>query len=166
MGNYNAAPNQQGKYAQGVYPIKNSDKFMGNEEKCYYRSSYELKFMVYCDNSDHIVKWGSEMVAIPYYDWDGKEHRYFIDFIVEDKNGVKWLIEVKPLEETLQVLKNEPPPEPKKESSKALENYEYALKQWSLNRHKWAQAKQYAENRGYKFKIITEENLNKTNLTI
>jgi hypothetical protein len=166
MGIYNAAPNKTDKYNQGIFPIKNSSKYMGNEEKCFYRSSYELKFMVYCDNSPNIVKWGAEMIAVPYFDWDGKEHKYYIDFIVEDIKGEKWLIEVKPLAESLLVLNNEVPPPPKKESSKALENYEYTLKQWALNRHKWAQARQYAEDRGYKFKIVTEETLNKTDINM
>lgn len=171
MGIYNAAPNKKDKYHQGTYQIKNSEKFIGNEEKCFYRSSYELKFMVYCDSSENVVKWGSEQIAIPYQDWDPiaktyKDRRYFIDFIVEDIKGDKWLIEVKPLSETLEIFNETAPAPPKNETSKSLENYEYKLRQWSTNRHKWSQAIEYAQARGYKFKIITEESLNKSNVTV
>ena len=37
--------------------------------------------MVYCDNNESVIEWGSEEVVIPYKSpWDGRIHRYFPDF--------------------------------------------------------------------------------------
>ena len=45
-----------------------------------------------------------------------------------------------------------------------LENYEYSLKMFKKNLHKWAFTKEWCERRGLKFKIITEDDLKKYKL--
>ena len=60
-------------YTQGIYnPTKpekciNINGAMGS--KCNtitYRSSWELKFMKFCDKYDSILEWGSEVLKVPY----------------------------------------------------------------------------------------------------
>ena len=85
----------------GTYKPVNPKKYRGNPNQVIYRSLWERKLMVYCDNNDAVLEWGSEEVIIPYLSpWDGKLHRYFPDFYmkVNQANGTikKFIIEVKP----------------------------------------------------------------------
>ena len=98
---------------KGRYIPRNIRKYRGDYKNIIYRSSWELKFMKYCDLNDSILEWGSEEVVIPYRSpLDNRIHRYFVDFYikVEDMNGQikKYLIEVKPKRQTA------PPPKPKR----------------------------------------------------
>ena len=52
-------------WANGKYEIQNSAKYVGNGIPRY-RSGWELSFMRFCDNNDHILQWASESIAIPY----------------------------------------------------------------------------------------------------
>ena len=57
--------------------------------------------MVYCDNNESVIEWGSEEVVIPYKSpWDGRIHRYFPDFYCKirkhDGSVERLIIEVKP----------------------------------------------------------------------
>ena len=89
------------KTYKGKYTPTNPRKYRGNPSNIIYRSSWERKFMVYCDTNEKIIEWCSEEVIIPYLSpWDGKMHRYFPDFYIKIKqhNGTtkKLIIEVKP----------------------------------------------------------------------
>ncbi len=68
------------------------------------------------------------------------------------------IIEVKPKSETL------PPKKPTKQTLKILESYEYSLRTYKKNLHKWAYAKEWCERRNMKFIIITEYDLKKRGL--
>ena len=86
---------------KGKYSPNNPAKYRGNVTKIVYRSLWERKFMVYCDQSDSIIEWGSEEIIIPYLSpWDGKQHRYYPDFYIKVKQNdgkiKKYIIEVKP----------------------------------------------------------------------
>ena len=71
---------------KGKYQLKNTHKYIGNPMNVIYRSLWERKFMVYADNSDNILEWGSEEHIIPYVSpWDGRRHRYFPDFYIKAK---------------------------------------------------------------------------------
>ena len=78
---------------------KNYKKYKGDPTKIFYRSLWERRFMVYCDNNIKIVEWGSEELIIVQSPLD-KVHRYFPDFYVKylNKKGnvVREIIEVKP----------------------------------------------------------------------
>ena len=50
----------------GKYKPLNPKKYVGNSSKVIYRSLWERKLMVYCDNNDKVLEWGSEEVIIPY----------------------------------------------------------------------------------------------------
>ena len=72
---------------KGKFRPKNRKKYNGNPSEIIYRSSWELKFMNYCDNNNKIVKWSSEEIIIPYRcPTDNKIHRYFPDFYIKYKD--------------------------------------------------------------------------------
>ena len=140
----------KGKY-QPSYP----QKYKGDPTNIIYRSLWERKFMVYCDLNQNIIEWGSEEIALPYRSpLDNRVHRYFPDFYikVKESNGIlkKYLIEIKPKRQTT------PPPKPQRQTKKYLyEAYEYAK-----NQAKWEAAKEWCADRGYEFKVLTENELN------
>jgi hypothetical protein len=139
---------------KGRYTPKNPKKYKGDYHNIIYRSLWERKFMVYCDNSDNILEWGSEEVIIPYLSpWDGKIHRYFPDFYIKVKqasgNIKKFIIEVKPKKQTR-------PPKPVTRKTKKWLN---EIKTYSINDAKWKHAKEWCKDNDMEFKILTEEEL-------
>jgi hypothetical protein len=141
------------KSFKGIYRPTNPKKYVGNPNNIIYRSLLERRFMVYCDNSPHIVQWASEELPIRYYNpIDKKFHRYFPDFIIKTDKGKKMLIEVKPSRQCSQ-----PKPPKKKTKSYLRESFEYIK-----NQAKWKAAISYAEDNGAVFKIITEKELGVT----
>lgn len=146
---------REGKYHQGKFHPRNPDKYKGDSRNIVYRSSWELKFMRYCDRKDNILEWGSEEFFIPYFDpTTNKVRRYFPDFIVKIKesSGVikKYLIEVKPKRQTL---------EPKQSKGKRKKTYINEVLTYSKNVAKWKAAKEWCDDRRIEFKIITEDEL-------
>ena len=139
---------------KGKYTPKNPKKYKGDYHNIIYRSLWERKFMVYCDNSDNILEWGSEEIIIPYLSpWDGKIHRYFPDFYIKVKqasgNIKKFIIEVKPKKQTR-------PPKPVTRKTRKWLN---EIKTYSINDAKWKHAKEWCEINDMEFKILTEEEL-------
>jgi hypothetical protein len=154
----NMRPTANGKYNQGYYKLINPDKYIGDPSKIVFRSSYEKKFMYWADMNPLVLKWGSEVIAIPYIGPDKRSHRYFIDFYMEVDSGEpafprRVLVEVKPSNEL------NPPSKPKTITAKSLESYEYASKMYEKNMHKWFAAINYAKDRGMHFNFVTEKNL-------
>lgn len=162
-----ARPNQTTKYKQGYYKVVQEGKYIANLNEIVYRSSLEYKFCLYMDNSEKVLKWGSEVVKIPYYSpLDNKQHMYHMDFYVEMKSDTnpsgieRLLVEVKPFEEAQRIIKDLPPEQPKKMTPKAMKNWEYALKEYIRNKQKWTYAQEWARQRNMKFIIVTEKILN------
>ena len=138
------------KALKGKYKVKNPEKYKGDHNNVFYRSSWELRFFNYCDKNPDIIKWSSEEIVIPYRSpIDGKRHRYFPDVWMKTKNGDTYLIEIKPFKETH---------EPKKRS-RITKQYLYEVKTWGINSSKWKAAQEYCKDRGWIFKIITEKEL-------
>lgn len=140
---------------QGYFKLKNPQKYKGDPTNIVYRSSWELKLMLYLDSNKQIVSWGSEEIIIPYRSpIDGKIHRYYPDFIVTkiNKEGKKEtaLIEVKPYVQT------KPPEIPKNVNSK---KFLLEVKTWGMNEAKWKAANEYCKDRGWTFHIFTEKEL-------
>jgi len=138
----------------GRYRPTNSKKYRGDIDKIYYRSSWERRFMVYCDRNDKIIEWGSEEVIIPYRSpIDGKIHRYFPDFYIKVKqqNGSikKMLIEIKPYNQC------QPPQIPKRKTPKFINE----VRTWGINKAKWKAANEFCLDRQMEFKILTEHEL-------
>ena len=139
---------------KGRYKPQNPQKYTGDSHNIIYRSLWERKFMVYCDNSDNILEWGSEEIIIPYLSpWDGKLHRYFPDFYIKVKqssgNIKKFVIEVKPKKQT------KPPKPVHKKTKKWLSE----VKTYGINEAKWKSAKEWCEGNDMEFKILTEDEL-------
>lgn len=137
----------------GKFKIKNKEKYIGDYDNVWYRSSWECYFMSWLDKTDEIINWKSEEIAIPYISpVDGKYHRYFVDFWIKmkTKNGIQeFLVEIKP---AAQVAKPEPP-------KKVTKQYKQKVLTWITNKQKWEAAISYAENNGMHFKILTEKEL-------
>lgn len=142
------------KYYQGKFKPKNPSKYIGDVSNIVYRSSWELKAMVFFDNSPSILNWNSEELTIPYFsEVDMRMHTYYVDFVVKyrKKDGtiVTSLIEVKPEAQT------QPPKQPKRQTKHYLEAVETYVK----NISKWKAAKQFAKEKGMDFMILTENEL-------
>ena len=140
----------------GRYHIINSKKYVGDPSKIFYRSLWERKFMVYCDNSEAIIEWGSEEIVIPYLSaWDNKMHRYFPDFYIKvrqaDGSVKRMIIEVKPKKQCKPPEKN-----PKRKTKK----WYTEVKQWGVNSSKWKYAEKFCKMNDMEFKILTEDHLN------
>jgi len=113
--------------------------------------------MVLCDNRDDVIHWSSEPVEIKYWSTlDKKERKYYPDFYMKVQKGdsyEEFLVEIKPSE---QIKKPQPP---KKNSKKALASYKFLAEQFVKNRDKYAYAKKWAEERGWRFVVLTEKSL-------
>ena len=142
------------KTLQGKFIPKNIHKYRGNYRNIIYRSSWELKFMKYCDERINVLEWGSEEVVIPYRSpLDNRIHRYFVDFYIKvrDANGNinKYLIEIKPKKYTL------PPQKPQRQTKR----YIHEVTEFVKNQAKWEAAKDFCDDRQWKFMVLTEAEL-------
>jgi hypothetical protein len=135
------------KWAQGSYDIINREKYVGKSTPRY-RSGWELSFMRFCDNNDHILQWASESIAIPYrHPLTGKMKNYIPDFLITYRtrnNTMKAeLIEIKPRGQS--VLE-----EKMKSRDRAVIAVNYA---------KWAAAQLWCKRNGLTFRVITEDDM-------
>ena len=130
------------------------EKYAGDPTNIIMRSSWETRFAMWCDRNPNVVKWSSEETIIPYRcPTDNLIHRYFVDFKIQVKtkdNTLKtYLIEVKPEKQTL------PPEYPGRQTQRYIQESFMYIK----NQAKWAAARSFAKDRGWEFKIITENEL-------
>lgn len=136
------------KFSQGIYKVKNPEKYVGNKLPTY-RSSWEHTFMMFCDNNPSIQQWSSETIRIPYRDpLTGKHTMYVPDFLIVyiDKNMSKHaeLIEIKPANQTIQEKVGKNP---------------YNQAQFVKNQAKWAAASAWCNQNNIKFRIINEHDI-------
>ena len=139
---------------QGIFRPKNPKKYIGDSNNIVYRSSWECRVMNWFDQNEDIISWASEELIVPYKSpIDNRFHRYFPDFIVKvktrDGTMKTLMIEVKPKKQTV-------PPEPKKRVTK---QYVTEVTTYGVNQAKWKAAHEYCLDRGWEFKIMTEEHL-------
>lgn len=153
----NLKPSANSKFKQGYFQVQYPEKYIGNPTEIIARSSWEQKFMNWCDNHPAVKRWSSEPVAIPYISpIDNRQHKYYVDFYAEVlKAGIveKWLIEIKPNAQTKMPSKS------LLEGSKTLkkqQQYNWALKTYIINATKFAAAKNFAESRGMRFGVAGE----------
>jgi len=106
----NLTPRKDSPYKQGYYQLINPAKYIGDQNKIIFRSSWEKKFATYCDSNDNIIAWSSEPFVIPYINpITGETKPYNVDFYVRVKtsDGYKeYIVEVKPSKQLLKP--NEP----------------------------------------------------------
>ena len=139
---------------KGRYVPKKPQKYKGDYNNIVYRSSWERRFMLYCDRSDSILEWGSEEIIIPYRSpLDGRIHRYFPDFYIKVKQAdgsvKKMIIEVKPKSQCA------PPPIPQRKTKRFINE----VRTWGVNQAKWEAAIEWCKDRNMEFKILTEDHV-------
>jgi hypothetical protein len=126
------------------------EKYTGDPSNIIMRSSWETRFASWCDKNPSVVKWSSEETIIPYKcPTDNRIHRYFVDFKITVATGKTYLVEVKPKTQT------QPPIYPGKRTQRYLQESLAFMK----NQAKWEAANEFAKDRGWEFKIITEHEL-------
>ena len=141
------------------YIVENQEKYLGNNKNIVCRSSWERAVCKWADANKDIAKWASEEVVINYLcQTDLKYHRYFIDFLLVKSDGSKFLVEVKPSDQTK-------PPKPPK-SGRMTKSFKEAQKTWVKNCSKWKAAEHFAKKNGMKFVIWTEHTLKKLGIKI
>lgn len=144
-------------YYQCRFSPKNSTKYKGDPTNIIARSSWELRVCKWLDENNNVLEWSSEEIIIPYVCiTDSRTHRYFPDFKVKFKTGDIYLIEIKPDKETKE-------PRARKRETKV---YIEEVFTYGKNISKWKAAKQYADDRGWKFVIWTENELEKLGLKV
>ena len=146
---------------KGRYTPENPKKYIGKVDNIIYRSLWERKFMVYCDKNDNVIEWGSEELAIPYISpVDNRHHRYYPDFWIKVRTREgklqTILIEVKPKKQLT-------PPDPKSKyntpSGRVSTRFIKEVKTYAVNQAKWKAAKEFCDDRKWKFQILTEKEL-------
>ena len=138
----------------GKFKPKNYKKYKGDPTRIIYRSLLERRFMVWCDNNENVIEWGSEELQIPYKSAvDKRTHRYFPDFYIKyiNKEGqvIREIIEVKPHKQLF------PPKEPKRKSKRFFSE----VTTYIINQAKFSAAREYCEDRKLKFRILTEKEI-------
>lgn len=134
--------------AKGKFTPKNPEKYQGMGDPTY-RSSWELTFMMFCDNNPAVLHWASESVKIPYRDpLTGKNTVYVPDFLIvyTDKNEKKHaeLIEIKPNNQAV---------------LEAVGKNKLNQAQYIRNVAKWEAAQAWCKKYGIKFRVISEKDI-------
>jgi len=138
---------------KGLFKPNNPQKYKGNINNIIYRSSWEHRFMRYCDRTKDILEWGSEEIFINYSSIDGKTRKYFPDFYMKVKQpnntDKKFIVEIKPKYQTLK------PKIPKRKTSKYMKQ----LFSYMKNKRKWSTAIAWCKKRNMNFIVLTEDHL-------
>lgn len=143
------------KYSQGTYEVKNRDKYIGAgkygrgaDGNPVYKSSWERVMMEFLDGNSNIIKWGYEIMSIPYFNpITRKKSNYWPDFFVQyvDKTGATRIdmLEVKPRSQvTLESART------KKDKLSVVQNTA-----------KWEAAMAFAKMKGIRFRVVDEEQI-------
>ena len=132
-------------FRQGAYTVKNKEKYVGKGTPRY-RSGWELTFMMFLDNNEHVIQWASESISIPYRNpLTGKQSMYIPDFFVtyrgRNNTVTAELIEIKPKKQSLIESKAN-------DRDRAIVAVNYA---------KWDSATKWARRNGVTFRVINED---------
>ena len=134
---------------RGKYRVSNPRKYKGDSRNVVYRSSWEYKFMQWCDSHPSVEEWASEEIIIPYISpVDGKRHRYFPDFYVK-VGKKKYIAEVKPSYQTKE-------PKTQKRNTK---KYISEVMTYAVNQAKFKAATEFCKDHGWEFMLVTEKEL-------
>lgn len=140
-------------YPKKWFP-KNPNKYVGDVNNIIVRSSWEQRFLNWCDSNSSVIQYASEETIVPYLcETDNRMHRYFIDcsMKIKNSNGTvhTYLVEIKPWHQT------QPPVYPGKQTRRYINEATTYIK----NKSKWKAAKRFAEDRGWQFIILDEYSL-------
>ena len=140
-------------WRQDYYKVRNPEKYLGDVNNVFYRSSWELEAFEFCDyKNDNVKKWSSEEIVIPYSmptsNGGVRPAKYFPDLYIEYVNSAgkycKVLIEIKPKKQTKASRARNP-------KTKLYENAQYFK-----NQLKWEAAEAWCKQNGIQFIIMTE----------
>lgn len=135
-------------FRQGFYVPKNPEKYRhsifslteneGLKNRIKYRSSWELKFFVWCDTNENVKWWSSEPFGIDYFNpISEKKAKYYPDVFLEYYDQ-KYLIEIKP----------------QKEIYNPKNAYDMMAK--IVNEAKFEAAKKYCDSNDIRFALLTD----------
>lgn len=135
------------RYAQGIYEVRNPQKYVGTS-KPKYRSGWEMTFFMFCDNNPAVLQWASEAIQIPYRNpLTGKQTIYVPDVFIVYKNKfgktVGEVVEIKPKKQAYIT-------EAKTRKDKLAV---------ALNTAKWQAANAWCKSKGLKFRVVTESDI-------
>jgi hypothetical protein len=133
---------------RGRFNPRHPEKYIGDTNKIFGRSSWEFKFFAWLDSTPSVLKWSSETIKIKYVSpIDGKVHTYSPDCLVvyRDSTGEikKEIVEIKPYNETIE-----------RPNSTPQQRQDVAV-----NKAKWVAAAQFCKMNGLEFRVITEKTL-------
>lgn len=144
------------RYKQGFFVPKHPSKCMNIMETdepqvIVYRSDWERKFAEKCDETQSVIRWGSEIVKILYKNPVKNKMSFYVpDFYMEyldtTKTLKKMLIEIKPMGQSKL-----------KETANGYDKLQFAI-----NTMKWASAIDFCKKRNIEFKVMTERELGVT----
>lgn len=140
---------------KGKFTPINPQKYRGDASNIIYRSSWEKRVMLWLDKHSQVISWSSEEIVVPYKSpADGRFHRYFVDFYaqIRNKDGKlnSYLLEIKPKKQATE-------PQIK---SRITKQYINEVVTYAINQAKWKAATEYCKDRGWEFKVLTEDHLN------
>lgn len=145
------------KFKQGKFTPRYPGKYRGDVNNIIFRSSWEKYCFEFLDGNRNILKWGSEVIAIPYIKPEHQDtprpkvSRYFPDIWVQriNPNGevVEEVIEIKPSSQA----------QPSTRKTSKVRMRENAV--YNLNKAKWIAAHKWCKQRGLKFRVLTERSL-------
>lgn len=141
-------PSRSSRFSQGMINPSCCRKLFESQRSkpIIYRSSWEKKFIIWCESSNKIKAWGSECVGIPYKSAvDGRQHTYYPDFYIILNDDTKVIVEIKPKNQV-----DRPDPE-----------NQWAVRTYLTNVSKWRTVQAVCEKNDMKFWILTEETINK-----
>jgi hypothetical protein len=141
-------------YKQGLYTPQNPEKYVGDANNVFFRSSWELKFMKWADLNPNVLKWNNEELVIPYLSpVDNKPHRYFVDFMIMVRNRNnevrKYAVEIKPSKERTAPAKRG------KNKTKFLTE----MTTYAVNIAKWNAAEKFCIRNNMEFIVLDEFDL-------
>jgi hypothetical protein len=130
------------------------EKYKGDATNIIARSSWEIKFFIWCDRNPAVLSWSSEEFRISYLcPTDNRYHFYYPDGLIQVKDNAgdikTYLVEIKPACQTV-------PPSPPKRKTK---RYISEVMTWGKNDAKWKHARNFCKSRGWEFVILTEFDL-------
>lgn len=138
-------PQVNSRYKQGYINPDSCKKLLNKTQPVIYRSSYERKFITWLESCKQVKKWASESISISYCLPDGSKHNYYPDYYIETTDNKKYIIEIKPSDQTY----------------KPLYENTWLYREWMKNCCKWEAAKSFCQKNGLEFKILTENTINK-----
>ncbi len=129
------------------------EKYVGDVNNIISRSSWETKFLNWCDTNPNVIKYASEELVINYYNPIQQEiRRYFVDFVIMVKTRKdeikKYAVEIKPHAQT-------EPPKQKRKTKKYLQE----MMTYAVNTAKWESADAFCKRNSMEFLVLTERHL-------